>query len=108
MNSPGSVEVALVNTGGQAQITVTDNGPGIDAQFLPHVFDHFRQQDSTTTRKYGGLGLGLAIVRHVVELHGGQVRAQNVSGARGAMFVVTLPFERAQAAQPLRVVTDRA
>jgi len=104
----GSVEVALLNTGGQAQITVTDNGPGIDAQFLPHVFDHFRQQDSTTTRKYGGLGLGLAIVRHVVELHGGQVRAQNVSGARGAMFVVTLPFERAQAAQPLRVVTDRA
>jgi PAS domain S-box-containing protein len=104
----GTVEVALLNAGYQAQITVTDNGPGIDAQFLPHVFDHFRQQDSTTTRKYGGLGLGLAIVRHVVELHGGQVRAQNVSGGRGAMFVVTLPYERVPAAQPVRAVVDRA
>jgi len=104
----GAVKVALLDADGRAQMTVTDNGPGIDAQFLPHVFDHFRQQDSTTTRKYGGLGLGLAIVRHVVELHGGQVRAQNVSGGHGAMFVVTLPYERAQAAQPLRAVVDGA
>jgi signal transduction histidine kinase len=104
----GFVEVALLNAGSHAQITVVDDGPGIDVQFLPHVFDHFRQQDSTTTRKYGGLGLGLAIVRHVVELHGGQVQAHNVNGARGAMFVVTLPYERALAAQPVRAVADRA
>jgi PAS domain S-box-containing protein len=89
----GRVAISLTSADEHAQITVTDTGPGIDAKFLPYVFDHFRQQDSTTTRKHGGMGLGLAIVRHVVELHGGEVRAGNVGREGGAMFVVRLPYE---------------
>jgi hypothetical protein len=89
----GRVEISLTSADEHAQITVTDNGPGIDTKFLPYVFDHFRQQDSTTTRKHGGMGLGLAIVRHVVELHAGEVRAGNVGREGGAMFVVRLPYE---------------
>jgi PAS domain S-box-containing protein len=90
----GRVEIVLTDAGEHAQITVSDNGPGIDSQFLPYVFDHFRQQDSTTTRRHGGLGLGLAIVRHVVELHGGTVQADNIGRGRGARFVVLLPYEK--------------
>jgi len=101
----GHVEVGLSDAAGQAQISVIDNGPGIDAQFLPYVFDHFRQQDSTTTRRHGGLGLGLAIVRHVVELHGGSVRADNIGPGRGAMFLVCLPYE-SQLMQPLIASTS--
>src|SRR5262249_50740138 len=67
----GRVQVRLIEVGAQARITVSDSGIGIPPDFLPHVFDRFRQADSTTTRAYGGLGLGLAIVRHLVELHGG-------------------------------------
>jgi PAS domain S-box-containing protein len=89
----GRVEIALSSSDDHAQITVTDNGPGIDVKFLPYVFDHFRQQDSTTTRKFGGLGLGLAIVRHVIELHAGEVRAENVGLEGGASFVIRLPYE---------------
>lgn len=75
-----------------AQITVTDTGKGISADFLPHVFDYFRQADSATTRKFGGLGLGLAIVRHLVELHGGTVQAESPGEGRGATFRVRLPL----------------
>jgi len=89
----GRVGIALSSSDDHAQITVTDNGPGIDVKFLPYVFDHFRQQDSTTTRKFGGLGLGLAIVRHVIELHAGEVRAENVGLEGGASFVIRLPYE---------------
>jgi signal transduction histidine kinase len=103
----GCVEVSLTRDAGCAQITVTDNGPGIDSEFLPYVFDHFRQQDSTTTRRHGGLGLGCAIVRHVAELHGGTVRAANVGRGHGAMFVVSLPYET-QSVQPLIAADDRA
>ncbi|NDJ19418.1 GAF domain-containing protein [Myxacorys almedinensis] len=74
-----------------AQITVSDTGKGIDPAFLPHVFDYFRQADSTTTRKFGGLGLGLAIVRHLVELHGGTVRADSPGEGMGATLTVWLP-----------------
>jgi len=75
-----------------AQITVTDTGKGIDPNFLPYVFEYFRQENSTTTRKFGGLGLGLAIVRHLVELHGGTVQVQSEGENRGATFTVRLPL----------------
>lgn len=75
-----------------AQITVSDTGKGIPPEFLPYVFEYFRQADSTTTRKFGGLGLGLAIVRHLVELHGGTVWAQSPGEGLGATFTVRLPL----------------
>ncbi|MEH1797990.1 MAG: response regulator [Nostoc sp.] len=73
------------------QITVRDTGRGISGDFLPYVFDYFRQADGTTTRKFGGLGLGLAIVRHLVELHGGTVQADSPGEGQGAVFTVKLP-----------------
>ncbi|MBW4469903.1 MAG: response regulator [Stenomitos rutilans HA7619-LM2] len=75
-----------------AQITVKDTGKGIALNFLPYVFDYFRQADSTTTRSFGGLGLGLAIVRHLVELHGGTVCVTSPGDGQGATFVVQLPI----------------
>ncbi|MBD2101369.1 PAS domain S-box protein [Leptolyngbya sp. FACHB-261] len=90
--SGGRVEVRLVQAERQAQITVRDNGKGIPAEFLPYVFDYFRQADSATTRKFGGLGLGLAIVRHLVELHGGTVEADSPGEGLGATFTVRLPL----------------
>jgi signal transduction histidine kinase len=75
-----------------AQLTVSDNGHGISASFLPHVFDTFRQADSSSTRDFGGLGLGLAIVRHLVELHGGTVTATSLGVGQGASFTVRLPL----------------
>jgi CheY-like chemotaxis protein len=77
-----------------AQLTVCDTGKGIPPDFLPYVFDHFRQADSATTRKFGGLGLGLAIVRHLVELHGGTVQADSPGEGLGATFTVRLPLLR--------------
>jgi PAS domain S-box-containing protein len=75
-----------------AQITVSDTGKGIHPSFLPHVFEYFRQEDGATTRKFGGLGLGLAIVRHLVELHGGTVQAESQGEGQGATFTVRLPL----------------
>ncbi len=72
----------------QIELTVTDSGIGIDATFLPYVFDRFRQADASSTRAQGGLGLGLAIVRHLVELHGGSVRAESDGRDAGTRFVV--------------------
>mgnify|MGYP002777021187 CR=1 FL=1 len=74
------------------QIQVSDTGKGISPDFLPHVFDYFRQADSSTTRTFGGLGLGLAIVRHLVELHGGTVGVDSLGEGKGATFIVTLPL----------------
>ncbi|MBW4443395.1 MAG: PAS domain-containing protein [Plectolyngbya sp. WJT66-NPBG17] len=88
----GRVEVRLEQVDDQAQITVSDNGKGIPANFLPHVFDYFRQEDGATTRKFGGLGLGLAIVRHLVELHGGTVEVESAGEGLGAMFTIKLPL----------------
>ncbi|WP_293250447.1 MULTISPECIES: hybrid sensor histidine kinase/response regulator [unclassified Microcoleus] len=91
----GKVEVRLELVGDEAQIQIIDSGIGIAPDFLPYVFDRFRQADSTTTRSYGGLGLGLAIVRHLVEQHGGKVGAENNAGG-GAKFTVSLPLAQEQ------------
>jgi PAS domain S-box-containing protein len=88
----GLVAVGLSSEGSDAQITVDDTGRGIEPEFLPYVFDRFQQADSSTTRKHGGLGLGLAIVRHIVELHGGRVRAESGGRGTGARFTITLPI----------------
>ncbi|MBE9225910.1 PAS domain-containing protein [Phormidium sp. LEGE 05292] len=88
----GKVEVKLEEVNQQAQIQVIDNGKGINPEFLPFVFDYFRQADSSTTRKFGGLGLGLAIVRQVIELHGGTVLAASKGEGKGATFTVKLPL----------------
>jgi PAS domain S-box-containing protein len=87
----GSIEVALVDLGNHVRIEVKDSGPGIDAAFLPHVFERFRQADSSFSRRHGGLGLGLAIVRHLVELHGGTVRVESEGSGLGTTFIVELP-----------------
>jgi CheY-like chemotaxis protein len=71
---------------------VSDTGVGIDPEFLPHIFDRFAQEDSSSTRTYGGLGLGLSIVRHLVEIHGGTVKAQSPGKGQGATMSVTLPL----------------
>ncbi len=74
---------------------MTDNGKGIAPQFLPHLFERFRQADSSTTRKYGGLGIGLALVKQLVELHGGSVRAESAGLGQGAKFTLLLPLATA-------------
>ncbi|MEH2314140.1 MAG: PAS domain S-box protein [Nostoc sp.] len=104
----GRVEVRLEQVGSDAQIQVIDTGKGIIGEFLPYVFDYFRQADAKTTRIFGGLGLGLAIVRHIVELHGGTVQAESLGEGQGATFTVKLPLlknselrvSRAEASQP--------
>jgi signal transduction histidine kinase len=88
----GSVEVLLDKTDTHARIAVADTGIGIDPDFLPHVFERFSQADGSSTRSYGGLGLGLAIVRHIVEMHGGTVRADSEGKGRGATFTIELPL----------------
>jgi PAS domain S-box-containing protein len=101
--SGGQVDVALARHGAHARITVTDTGEGIAASTLPHIFESFRQGDSGARRAYGGLGLGLAIVRHLVELHGGTVSARSDGVGRGATFVVELPVTTRSTAVALPV-----
>jgi CheY-like chemotaxis protein len=92
-NQPSSIQpFNLQPSTHYAQIQVKDNGKGISPEFLPHVFEYFRQESSTTTRKFGGLGLGLAIVRHLVELHGGTVFAESPGEGLGATFTLRLPI----------------
>jgi PAS domain S-box-containing protein len=88
----GRVEVRLTQVATSLQVQVIDTGKGISPEFLPHVFEHFRQEDGATTRKFGGLGLGLAIVRQLVELHGGTVTAESAGEGKGATFTVRLPL----------------
>ena len=90
----GEVRVHLDCDAAHARVLVTDNGAGIRADFLPFVFDRFRQGDQSTTRTHGGLGLGLSIVRHLVELHGGTVRASSEGEGRGSTFTVEFPLLR--------------
>ena len=87
----GTVTVRVANVGSIVRLTVQDTGKGIDSEFLPHIFEPFRQADSSTTRSHGGIGLGLSIVRTLVELHGGVVSAESEGANRGATFTVELP-----------------
>ncbi|ODH03212.1 histidine kinase [Nostoc sp. KVJ20] len=88
----GKIDIKLERVDAQAQITVSDTGKGITPEFLPYVFEYFRQADGTTTRKFGGLGLGLAIVRHLIELHGGTIWAESLGEGQGAIFRARLPL----------------
>jgi signal transduction histidine kinase len=88
----GRIEARLGRAEGQIEIVVKDTGIGIESGFLPHVFDRFRQADSTSTREHGGLGIGLAIVRHIVEMHGGGVSASSPGRGQGATFRIRLPM----------------
>jgi signal transduction histidine kinase/ActR/RegA family two-component response regulator len=88
----GRVDIELARADSHLQLSVRDTGEGIKAEFLPYVFDRFRQADGSTTRVHGGLGLGLAIVRHLVELHGGTVKAESDGAGKGASFTVRLPL----------------
>lgn len=88
----GRVQILLERVNSHLEISVTDSGQGIAPEFLPHVFDRFRQADASTTRQYGGLGLGLAIVKQLAELHGGTVRAKSAGPGHGSTFTVSLPL----------------
>jgi signal transduction histidine kinase len=88
----GLVEAEIVTSPSTVTLRVTDSGQGIDPEFLPHVFDRFRQADGTPTREHGGLGIGLSIVRELVELHGGSVEAFSGGRGRGSTFTVTFPL----------------
>jgi two-component system CheB/CheR fusion protein len=91
----GEVKVVLGNKGEDAILRVSDTGAGIEPEFLPFVFDRFTQQENSSVRRFGGLGLGLSIVHHIVEMHGGKVRAESPGTGKGASFTVTLPLLRA-------------
>jgi signal transduction histidine kinase len=88
----GRVSVSERRNGGSVVLTVTDTGVGIDPEFLPHVFDRFRQQDTAITRVHGGLGLGLSIVQHIVDQHSGSIEASSGGKGQGATFLVTVPL----------------
>jgi PAS domain S-box-containing protein len=88
----GTITVKLRRAGNAMQVTVSDTGQGIEPEFLPHVFERFRQAESTSTRAYGGLGVGLAIVRYIVEMHGGRVIADSEGIGKGAQFTIELPL----------------
>ena len=90
-DSGGRVRIKVSRVGGVVEVSVSDTGKGISKEFLPYVFDRFRQADSTTTRQHGGLGLGLAIARHLVEIHGGTIDAESGGDGRGATFTIRLP-----------------
>jgi signal transduction histidine kinase len=96
----GAVQVRLARAAGGIEITVQDTGIGISAAFLPFVFDRFRQADAGTRRETGGLGVGLAIARHLVELHGGTITAASPGEGQGATFRVVLPTNQAPTGTP--------
>jgi len=103
----GLVELRMEGADDSVRITVTDTGKGIDTEFLPFVFDCFRQADPSGARRYGGLGLGLSIVKHLVELHGGTITAASEGLERGATFTVTLPRRHPELMAPPPAVTPR-
>jgi signal transduction histidine kinase len=104
----GSIDVAVSPCDGGVEISVTDTGEGITPEFLPYVFDRFRQADASTTRSHGGLGIGLAIVRQLVEMHGGQVGVNSSGSGQGAKFFLTLPVSTALAEIPVETRTAPA
>jgi signal transduction histidine kinase len=93
----GRIDVSVAVVDGEVEITIRDNGVGIAAHALPHVFERFRQGHAGPTREYGGLGLGLAIVRHLADMHGGAVRATSDGAGHGSAFTLSLP----EAEQPV-------
>ncbi len=93
----GKVDVTVEQLGSFLEIRIDDSGLGISPEFMPFVFDRFRQADASLTRQYGGLGLGLAIVKQLVELHGGTVRAESAGAGKGSSFIVDLPLATAEA-----------
>ena len=95
----GVVAIRLSQRGAEAEVCVSDNGKGISAEFLPHVFDRFRQQDGSSTRSHGGLGLGLSIVKYMIEMHGGVVMADSAGPEKGAIFTLKLPLAEAREAE---------
>jgi PAS domain S-box-containing protein len=104
----GSIHVGLERVGEHVELSIQDSGVGISVAFLPYVFDRFRQADASTTRPYGGLGLGLSIVKNLVELHGGTVRAKSAGEGQGATFIIGLPLspaplERREDIEPVSV-----
>ena len=110
-NSGGRVQVKVSQANLAVEISVTDTGQGIRREFLPYVFDRFSQADSTTTRHHGGLGLGLAIARHLVEIHGGTIRASSRGEGQGATFTITLPLieaiaKKGELAAPVAAVAE--
>lgn len=96
----GQITIRLEDWDRQIQIQVSDNGKGINPDFLPHIFEYFRQADSSTTRQFGGLGLGLAIARQIVELHGGTIQAESPGEGLGATFTVRLPVATVTSESP--------
>jgi PAS domain S-box-containing protein len=96
----GRIELKLERVDSRAQITVADNGEGIDPIFLPKVFNRFQQADGSTTRRHGGLGLGLAIARHLVEMHGGTIEASSEGRGRGSRFTIMVPLASSKAISP--------
>jgi CheY-like chemotaxis protein len=104
----GRVVLTHRDTDSGIVFTVEDSGIGIPKSFLPHVFERFKQEDSSSTRKYGGLGLGLAITRHLVELHGGTIHAESEGPGTGARFVLELPVRRVPVTgEPIRPLAAR-
>lgn len=102
----GRVQVRLERINSHVEITVSDTGQGISADFLPHVFERFLQGDNTTTRRYGGLGLGLAITRHLAELHGGTISADSAGEGQGATFTLKLPVMSVHRSEPQPTTAD--
>jgi len=96
----GTVRVTSGSDGSDLLLTVSDNGQGISPDFLPYIFDRFRQADGGTRRKFGGLGLGLSIVKHLVEMHGGTIEAHSAGESRGATFTVRLPVKAVPVNKP--------
>jgi PAS domain S-box-containing protein len=103
----GRVDLRIRRAGPCIEMTVSDSGQGIEAQFLPHLFERFRQSDSSIRRKHGGLGLGLAIVKQLVELHGGSVAGTSEGAGRGAVFSVQLPLGAALARREAETLSER-
>jgi CheY-like chemotaxis protein/anti-sigma regulatory factor (Ser/Thr protein kinase) len=104
--SGGRVQVILERVNSHVEIVIEDSGIGIRPDFLPHVFDRFRQADPSTTRNYGGLGLGLSIVKNLVELHGGSVRVKSPGENKGSTFVVALPVSSVHSDEKTHAIGD--
>jgi CheY-like chemotaxis protein len=101
--SGGRVDVQLSHSAGRVLFQVSDTGEGIRADFIPHLFERFRQAEAASTRKHGGLGLGLSIVRHLVEMHGGTVSASSHGPGQGSVFTVSLPAAQVEEVAPAAV-----